>query len=325
MGTPTDSKAMVFSSSGTSTNFGVSPPRSTLSEDAITSTPEAVQVGVDIAGREVHGLAGLQRDPVQQQGDQHAGIAGVLAVEAQHRGQFRLVAAPWARRRPARRPPVSVASLTSSPPAISRSNADLSAAASSGCDRSSMTSCRTAAGRRARELKAAGQVQEDCRGTSAGCTEPAQRLERGQREDHFRLVVVILVIAVRRVGRDAGGVLAGEPALACSRLGCTCSDSGFAAARILARNGSRGPNSATDAAPRKWSGSSVMSASSGVVRAVRPDGHRRRVRMGTDPQLGFRTAGLRPAKQAGDRRRRSPGIRPQDIVDFVHGLVSFSL
>ena len=39
IGTPTASNSMVFSSSGTSTNFGVRPPRSTLSEDAMTSMP----------------------------------------------------------------------------------------------------------------------------------------------------------------------------------------------------------------------------------------------------------------------------------------------
>ena len=40
---------------------------------------EAVQVGMDVAGRQVHGLARRQRDPVQQQRNQHARVAGVVA------------------------------------------------------------------------------------------------------------------------------------------------------------------------------------------------------------------------------------------------------
>ena len=55
-------KSVIFTSSGTLMYLGVSPPRSTLSEVAMTSTPRPVQVGVDVPGRQAQRLAGGERD-----------------------------------------------------------------------------------------------------------------------------------------------------------------------------------------------------------------------------------------------------------------------
>ena len=54
----TDAKSSTRSSSGTSTCLGVSPPRSTLSELAMISTPVPRQVGVQVAGGQVEASPG---------------------------------------------------------------------------------------------------------------------------------------------------------------------------------------------------------------------------------------------------------------------------
>ena len=81
-------KSSIRNSSGASTCFGVRPPRSTLSELAITSTSHALQVGMQVAGGQIDGLTGPQAQPVQQQGCRHTGIAGVALAQLERRPGF---------------------------------------------------------------------------------------------------------------------------------------------------------------------------------------------------------------------------------------------
>ena len=70
-------KSTTRRSSGTSMCFGVSPPRITLSELAMISTPPPDRVGVQVPGRQEHRLVRVQVDPVHQQGGEYAGVARI--------------------------------------------------------------------------------------------------------------------------------------------------------------------------------------------------------------------------------------------------------
>ncbi len=55
---------------------------------------EAVEVGVDVPGREVHRFAGLKGKVVQQQRNEHARVPGERLIDAQHGGQGFIVRLP---------------------------------------------------------------------------------------------------------------------------------------------------------------------------------------------------------------------------------------
>ncbi len=65
------------SSRSTSTGFDVRPARTTLSLAPISSTPGAVEVGVQVAGVETDRIAGFEHDVVEQQGGSDARLARI--------------------------------------------------------------------------------------------------------------------------------------------------------------------------------------------------------------------------------------------------------
>ena len=69
-------------SSGTSTCFFVSPPRRTLSELAMISTPTPDEICVQIARIEEDRLAGLEVDEVEQERAHDPDVAGVERIES---------------------------------------------------------------------------------------------------------------------------------------------------------------------------------------------------------------------------------------------------
>ncbi|CAH0327623.1 hypothetical protein SRABI128_06290 [Microbacterium sp. Bi128] len=287
---------------------------------------------MDIAGREVHGLTGGEGNPVQQQGNQHSRISGVPAVQAHRGGQFRLV--PGHRgtgdesRNDRRRRLGDV-------PAAG-DEAFEGGAQGHGFVRLRQVLEQQLDQRRQLqpgELKARRQMLEDRTGFR-GRPEPAEGLERSQREDHFGLVVIVLVVALRCGGVDAGGFLACEalPGLGERRVH-------LQGQRRLGREDleqerqartESGHARAAQAMFRIPGDQGVQRQPSAVVRCgcvpAGTAGRRRQrdgrgVRVGADPELRFGTAGSRPAQQPGDGRRGAPGVGPEDVLKFVHGLV----
>ena len=157
---------------------------------------QAAQVRVHVAGGQIHRFAGLQGDPVEQERNQHAGIAGVKTVQLGERGE-----------------------LPGEPVLVGRNRhggcrlhrlADRPAVVDQGPEhrlqplRSGMSGgqFRDDPVQQFRDRAAGGSDRpadgpEEVGGLR-GVAEAAQCLEGGQCQDHFRLGVLILVVALPR-------------------------------------------------------------------------------------------------------------------------------
>ena len=107
------------------------------------------------------------------------------------------------------------------------------------------SSSRDASSERGQQLAgfcSAAQLLTRARTSGLGSRNPHSVSELDERAEQLGLRPVVLEQSVLGVRRDAWPLPRGrDPSSACWRDGCACSESGWAAASTLSRNGSRGP------------------------------------------------------------------------------------
>ena len=209
--------------------------------------PRALQVGVDVARRQVQRLPGVQAHLVQQGRDQDAGVAGVVPGEFHDALGGEVVGArrtPWPPpRRAGRRPrPAAVSSDRGRRPQRLRPRR---ARPGPRAARSNRSWSSPAAAPAAPGPPAAPRA-------AAGAAEARHRREGFQREEELRLVLGVLVQPLRGVAREPGRLLLGVAARRASRgRGAPAATAVPRRASTFSRNPRRSPSGAR--APRNSS------------------------------------------------------------------------
>ncbi|MDI2022191.1 hypothetical protein PJL18_02722 [Paenarthrobacter nicotinovorans] len=284
---------------------------------------QAVQIGVDVPRREVDHFTGFEGQMVQEQGNEDAGVAGEGFIDVQHCGQrfpVRLQRCPGRKYRDY---------LVNG---IGDVTAALDEPAEGSLQRSGSISLRKVGddvGDNGGNVDGGGvkdvrQVFKDAAGVSRGA-EAAQRLEGREGEDHFRLVVVIAVVAFSGVGGDPGGVLAGKSFTGLLQARMDLEGKRLFGRQELGEEGQAGTKSGEAFGAKEALRIRGDQGIQGLGDTVGVNGCRRGVRVGPDPHFGLRAARGLPAQQSGDGRRRTPRIGPQNILNLVHERKSLSL
>ena len=239
---------------------------------------------------------GTSGHPVQQQGDQHARIAGVLPGQfndsAQRRGQL------GGRTPPAQTRPDSTSSAVAAPPLTNASKAPRTTMGSAMREFKVISTCASSSGTSCAGCGNGGAHGTEQLGGLGTGPEPAQRLKVGQRKDHFRLVVLILVIAVGGIAGNSGGFLVSESARGhAPGWGAPASDSALSAASSLARNGSLAPKAPWTSSPNVASGCCGNQLVQGHG-PLRGGGNGGGIGVGAHPQLSLRARRLVPCPES---------------------------
>ena len=179
-------------------------------------------------GAEEQGLAGLELYVVEQHGRDDAGVAGVVVGDLARTGR--------GRRRAVRRP--SAASATVSRHLVGVRGED--------AVRTSRSAAVLGAGAEQVHVRLEGVDAEggyQVRGLG-GPAEAAQAVEGRERADQLGLVVGVLVVAVRRVDRDAAALLVGVALLRLGEVGVDLEGERGAGGEQLEQEGQAGAEGA---------------------------------------------------------------------------------
>ncbi len=268
-----------------------------------------VQVGVQGAGGHEHRLARAEGDGVQQQRGDHAGVARVVLRE-QRDG---LIDAGGGR----------VARLGAGPAGLDDLMDRLGVRAHRGGDEGAERGAHAVGGGAAGEegVEAVGEIGAEPlqeRGGAARGAEPAQRGEAGQRDEHLGLVVVVAVVALRRLEREPGRGLRGEGLLGVLAIGVDLQGQRLLRCDDLQQVGQAGAKGALHAVAEhaaRVRGDRGVEPGAGVLSGGEGGG-RQRVR--PVPGLGPGGAVGGTTQELGDRGRRSPVVVLDAAIELPH-------
>ena len=273
-----------------------------------------MQVGVQGPGGHEHRLAGAEGDRVQQQRGDHAGVARVVL------GQQRdgLVDARGGR----------VAGVGTSPAGLDDLLDRLGAGAHRGGDQGAERGAHAVGGGAAGEegVEAVGEIGAEPlqeRGGAARGAEPAQRGEPGQRDQHLGLVVVVAVVAQRRLEREPGRGLRGEGLLGVLAIGVDLQGQRLVRRDDLQQVGQAGAEGALHAVAEhaaRVRGDRGVEPGAGVLPGGE-GGRGQRVR--PVPGLGPGGAVGGTAQELGDRGGRSPVVVLDAAIELPHARSPF--
>ena len=267
-----------------------------------------MQVGVQGPGGHEHRLAGAEGDGVQQQRGDHAGVARVVLRE-QRDG---LIDARGGR----------VAGLGACPACLDDLLDRLGVRAHGGGDQGAERGAHAVGGGTAGEegVEAVGEVGAEPlqeRGGAARGAEPAQRGESGQRDQHLGLVVVVAVVAQRRLEREPGRGLRGEGLLGVLAIGVDLQGQRLLRRDDLQQVGQSGAERALHAVAEHAARAAIAASSPAPASCpvARVEGASGCAPYQASAQ-GAPSAG-RP-RELGDRGRRSPVVVLDAAIELPH-------
>ena len=255
---------------------------------------------MQVARRQVGRLAGLQRDPVEQQRGQHAGVARVALRQLQHGARLGPELAVIARQPHA---PVLQGRHQRVQHRLRQRDPGGEQRAQPVRPRLARPAARCARPARARPARAAADRPRRI-------PETDQRVELGERADQLGLVVGVAVVAVARVPRDAGRILAPEALAGLLEARVGLQRQRLVRGQHLEQERQRRVPAPAAHRPEQLfrrGGHGVQQRSAGAV-GVHQLGRVRGVR--AQPHLGLRVRRRnRIAEQLGDHGARAPRIR----------------
>ncbi|GAA1419386.1 hypothetical protein GCM10009601_16180 [Streptomyces thermospinosisporus] len=164
----------------------------------------------------------------------------------------------------------------------------------------------------------AERVEEAC--GAQRVAEAAQAVELGERADQFRLVVGVLVVAVRGVHGNAAALLVLEAFPGLLQVGVDLEGEGCAGGEELEQERQAGAEPGDTGGAEFLLGGGVDDLGEGAA-----GGAGGGAGVGAHPHLGLRFAGGFGAEEPRDGGGGTPGVGADGVLEAVHGALGFLL